>query len=159
MDLVCYTDGGCNPNPGIGAWAYVVFDESMNIVDKGSGIENNTTNNRMEYKALIEAKKKHGSLVSEYYSDSQLLVDTVTKWRFSWKSVGWRKKRNKNNDIKNLDLVQELDSLFGNDVNVFWIRGHAGHFGNEYVDQMIIDLIGRSEMFSTNSLIMNQSRL
>lgn len=130
-----YTDGACSPNPGHGGWAYVVIHENVLITNCRGRVEN-TTSNRMEYLAVINSIKDHGKLITNIYTDSQLLVNTCNSWRFKWKQNNWMLKKNK--AIKNLDLVLEIDNLLNKypSIKINWIKGHNGHEWNELVDEL-----------------------
>ncbi len=120
--ITFFTDGSCLGNPGPGGWAYLKQDRHG--VSEGSGGEPDTTNNRMELTAAIEALKALPATPKQVviYSDSQLLVKTMTE--------GWKRKAN-------LDLWQELDKLAAkHQVSWRWVRGHDGHPENERVDQL-----------------------
>jgi ribonuclease HI len=102
-----------------------------------TGAERLTTNNRMEMSGAIEALRwlKRGGVPIEIRSDSKYLVDMCTKWIPGWKRKGW--KRQGKDEIKNLDLVKELDRLTSeHEVSWKWVRGHGGEPGNEYVDAL-----------------------
>lgn len=130
-DLIGYTDGSCVPNPGSGSWAWVVVNGSS-LVDSESGTAPETTNNRMEYQALIDVLERYGSRLSVVRTDSQLLQQTCMAWRHSWKRSSW-----KNGSVKNLDLVKQLDELLEkHGVRIEWVRGHAGDRWNEYTDRL-----------------------
>ncbi len=130
-----FTDGSCDPNPGPGGWGWV-WVEGGEIVDQGHGRESQTTNNRMELMALIEAFKRlpaDRDLV--VHSDSQLCVNTINEWAAGWERRGWKRK---SGPIKNLDLVQELYALAQDKprVELRWIRAHDGTRWNEYADAL-----------------------
>lgn len=130
-----FTDGFCEPNPGSGGWGAVKVREGQ-ILQELHGGEADTTNNRMELKALIEGYKMLD--VNEalpVYSDSELCVNTITKWAAAWRRKGWRKK---GGEIKNLDLVKELFDLAAShpSAELNWIRGHSGARWNEYADAL-----------------------
>ena len=130
-----FTDGSCDPNPGPGGWGWV-WVEKGEILDQGNGRDPDTTNNRMELMALIEAFKKlpdDQDLVA--YSDSQLCVNTINEWAPGWEKRGWKRK---GGPIKNLDLVQELYALAlaKPRVELRWIRAHEGARWNEYADAL-----------------------
>lgn len=130
-----FTDGGCEPNPGAGGWAFVHV-ENGEIIGQGSDCERLTTNNRMEMTAIIEALKTlPRNAEVTIYSDSDLCVKTLTLWAKSWKANGWKKKTG---EVKNLDLVMEAyDLLHAHpNVKVQWIRSHDGTRWNEYVDAL-----------------------
>ena len=128
-----FTDGGSTPNPGPGGWGYVHVVDNK-IIAQACGHDADTTNNRMELTALIEAFRylpKDDAV--EVYSDSELCVNTVTKWAAGWESKGWKRKTG---PIANLDLVKELYQLAKEHPNVSlkWIKAHNGWRWNEYVD-------------------------
>jgi len=130
-----FTDGSCEGNPGPGGWGFA-WVEDDEIVHQGSGTEPETTNNRMELMALIQAYR-HLPADAEVtiYSDSQLCVKTVNEWAAGWERRGWRRK---SGPIANLALVKELWHL-ANDhprVKLQWIKAHDGSRWNEYVDAL-----------------------
>jgi ribonuclease HI len=130
-----FTDGSCDPNPGPGGWG-LVWVEDGEIREERSGHAPDTTNNRMELQALIEAM---GLLAEDarvdIYSDSQLCVKTVNEWAAGWERRGWKRKTG---PIKNLDLVQELWALAQArpGVTFKWIKAHDGSRWNEYADAL-----------------------
>ncbi len=133
-DLKIYTDGACLGNPGPGGWgAVLLYKEHKKEI---SGNEKDTTNNRMEMKAVIEALKtlKKSSQLTVYI-DSQYVKDGITKWIFSWKKNGWRNANRKS--IKNVDLWQELDAeVAKHQIEWIWVKGHNGDFYNEIADKL-----------------------
>jgi ribonuclease HI len=142
MNLEIWTDGSCWPNPGNGAWAFVILSNDEVIVEK-SGFCQNVTNNRMEYQALIEAfdyikREKIWYERLKVYSDSNLLVQTITQWMERWKSNGWRRTVGRSlKPIANLDLVKKLDQIKSEyDFDIKWVKGHADIKWNERCDQL-----------------------
>lgn len=143
--LHVWTDGGCWPNPGNGAWAFIIAKTTGEVIAEGSGFEEGVTNNRMEYTGPLKAfaKIRELGLDAQYdefviHSDSRLLCDTVNEWMEKWKANGWyRRSAKKRLPIANLDLVQELDrqKLLLN-YRMQWVKGHAGIFLNERCDQL-----------------------
>lgn len=129
--MIAYTDGGCIPNPGFGGWGYVVVDLD-GIVDCASGSEVETTNNRMEYLALINVVEVFGHMLTQVHTDSMLLVDTCMTWRHSWKKKNWKRCK------KNLDLVLRIDELLERHphIEVLWVKGHNGNPFNEAADEL-----------------------
>ena len=128
-----YTDGACKGNPGIGGWgALLVYNEqSIEIFDG----ELETTNNRMELMAVIEALNRATSMKDDVqiYTDSSYVQKGIQEWIHNWKKNGWRSSNKK--PVKNQDLWQKLDTLnSGLKVDWFWVKGHAGHPGNERAD-------------------------
>ena len=130
-----FTDGSAIPNPGPGGWG-AVWVQDDRVVAKASGRDPDTTNNRMELRALIEGVQ----LVPEgtaavLWSDSNLAVKTVNEWAAGWKRRGWKRK---SGPVENLDLVKELYELVSArpELEVRWIKAHVGHRWNEYADRL-----------------------
>ena len=95
--------------------------------------EGETTNIRMEGKALIAALRDANGAECTIYTDSEFWINVVTKWAPGWQARGWTKK---GGEIKNLDIVQELFELYTNsNVDLKWVRGHEGDEGNELADE------------------------
>lgn len=130
-----FTDGGCQPNPGPGGWGYVhVMDGE--VIRHDHGQEPQTTNNRMELTALINAfSSLPEDAEIEIYSDSELCVKTINEWAKSWEKRGWRRS---SGPIANLELVQKLYSLAQArpKVKLKWIKAHNGWLWNEYADSL-----------------------
>lgn len=130
-----YTDGACSGNPGAGGWGVIL--RCGETEKELSGGEKETTNNRMELTAVIEALK---ALKREcevlLYTDSRYVMDGVTQWLPNWKQNNW-KTSNKKSAVKNLDLWQELDTLLPkHKIKWIWVKGHNGHPENERVDKL-----------------------
>lgn len=138
LDSGVFTDGSAEPNPGVGGWG-VVWVRDGEIVDERSGGEPDTTNNRMELRALIEAFRlvPEGTPVT-VWSDSNLAVRTVNEWAAGWERRGWKRA---SGPVQNLDLVQELHRLATArpEITVAWIKAHVGHRWNEYADRLAAD--------------------
>ena len=137
-DVEIYTDGACSGNPGAGGWGAIL---RYGTVEKElSGGEDDTTNNRMELTAVIEALKalkKPCNVV--LYTDSRYVMDGVNEWMPNWKINGWRTS-NKKTPVKNIDLWQTLESLLENHkIKWVWVKGHNGHPENERVDKLARD--------------------
>ena len=131
--VTIYTDGGCDPNPGVGGWAAVLLHGK--IVKELSGGESRSTNNRMELMAAIRALEalKEPCKV-EVYTDSQYVQRGITEWLPGWKRRGWRRR---GGAIKNLDLWQALDAAREkHEVKWRWVRGHDGIQYNERCDEL-----------------------
>ena len=127
--IIYYTDGSASPNPGPGGFA-VIKDLKPHILGSEDG---QTTNIRMEGKALIAAIQDAGDDSAQVYTDSEFWINVVTKWAPGWQARGWTKK---GGEIKNLDIVQELFELYTNsNVDLKWVRGHEGDEGNELADE------------------------
>lgn len=129
-----YTDGGCRPNPGVGGWAAILL--SGERVKELSGGEAETTNNRMELMAAIEALRalKRPCDV-QMHTDSQYVRNGITSWMAKWKKNGW--KAAGGGAVKNQDLWQELDRMtHTHRIHWNWVRGHAGNHYNERCDEL-----------------------
>ena len=127
-----YTDGSCLENPGSGGWAAIINDEGS--IKKISGSEKNTTNNRMELMAPINALKEiDPNKKIEIYTDSQYVKLGITEWINTWLKNNW--KTSKKENVKNKDLWLELYSL-NKSLNVKWnwVKAHSGNPLNEEVD-------------------------
>ena len=132
-----YTDGGCSPNPGKGAWA-VVITENGEIVEELSGSLENTTNNIMEMRAVIEALKYDNNSV--IYSDSAYIVDCIKqKWYAKWIKNNWKRKWNGEiSEVKNKELWEEIIKLKGSAVFVK-VKGHSDCEFNNRADELCIE--------------------
>jgi len=132
-----FTDGACSGNPGPGGWGSILRFGSAET--ELSGGENPTTNNRMELSAVIEglAVLKERCQVT-IYTDSQYVANGITKgWAASWQKNGWRKADKK--PALNIDLWKRLlDLLKEHEVEVIWVKGHAGHPENERCDCLAV---------------------
>lgn len=132
MPLTIYTDGGADPNPGIGGWAAILRDGKHEKVLTGS--ELHTTNNRMELTAALaalKALKKPSEVV--FYTDSEYLRRGITQWIEKWVQKNWRTQGGK--AVANEDLWRELWELSQqHDIDWNWVRGHSGDPLNERVD-------------------------
>lgn len=135
MDLVnIYTDGSCSPNPGPGGWGAILV--CRGVEKEISSGERDTTNNRMELAAVIEALralKRPCEVV--IHTDSQYVKLGIEQWMAKWRSNGWRTASKK--PVQNKDLWCELDSqLAQHKVQFTWVPGHTGHHYNERADQL-----------------------
>lgn len=130
-----FTDGSCQGNPGPGGWG-AVWVRNGEIVEEANGYEPLTTNNRMELTAMIAGLRMLPlDARVDVYTDSRLVVDTLTKWAASWEARGWKRREG---EVKNLELVQEAYRLAKErpDVSLRWIRAHDGSRWNEYADAL-----------------------
>ena len=127
-----YTDGSCLKNPGNGGWAAIINEDGK--IKKISGSEKNTTNNRMELLATINALKNIDSDEEiNIYTDSQYVKLGITEWINTWVKNDW--KTSKKEKVKNKDLWTELYNLNRTlKVKWIWIKAHAGNPLNEEVD-------------------------
>lgn len=158
QEIIIHTDGGCSGNPGPGAWAYVMrWTERLR---EDCGFEPDTTNNRMELKAVIEAlaylstrkrqvvelqKGQPGRPSPSWlsspvmiYTDSQYVKNGIQTWLRGWKAKGWKTADKK--PVKNQELWAELDLLVQETKpSFFWVEGHAGNPDNERCDTLVRD--------------------
>lgn len=144
MKVEAYTDGACSGNPGPGGWGVVLRWNSHERELRGG--DPNTTNNRMELQAAIEALNalKRPCDVT-LVTDSQYVKNGITQWIFGWQKNGWKTAAKK--PVKNADLWQDLLAACSrHKVSWEWVKGHAGHVENERADalarQAISDLKG-----------------
>lgn len=129
-----FTDGACKGNPGAGGWgALLKYDGHTQELFGG---EKQTTNNRMELLATIralEALKRPCKV--RLHTDSQYVQKGISEWIHSWKQRGWQTANKK--PVKNVDLWKQLDHLCEqHEIEWIWVRGHAGHAGNEQADAL-----------------------
>ena len=127
-----YTDGSCLKNPGNGGWAAIIC--TKNEMKKISGSEKDTTNNRMELMATINALKEVNSEdLIEIYTDSKYVKNGITDWIHNWIKNNW--KTSNKEDVKNKDLWVQLHELSNNSkIKWNWVKAHAGNPLNEEVD-------------------------
>ncbi|NNJ74984.1 MAG: ribonuclease HI [Anderseniella sp.] len=133
-DVTIYTDGACSGNPGPGGWGAILVHGGTR--KELSGGETETTNNRMELQAAIEALNalKRPCKVA-VYTDSVYVRDGITKWIKGWERNGWRTAAKK--PVKNAELWQALQTaLQPHDIDWHWVKGHAGHPENERADEL-----------------------
>ena len=134
--VVIYTDGAGKGNPGPGGWGVVLRSGAQQ--KELSGGELNTTNNRMEMMAVIQALQalKRPCAVT-LYLDSEYVRKGITEWLAGWKARGWKTAAKQ--PVKNVDLWQQLDQLVasgGHRIEWRWVKGHAGDPGNERADAL-----------------------
>jgi len=133
--ITIHTDGACSGNPGPGGWGAILEWNGHRKEIKGGELE--TTNNRMELMAAIqalEALKKDGRTV-KLVTDSVYVRDGVTRWIHGWKRNGWKTAAKK--PVKNDDLWKRLDAIASrHNVDWHWVKGHAGDPGNERADEL-----------------------
>jgi len=129
-----YTDGACRGNPGLGGWgALMIFEGKEKELCGG---QENTTNNRMELKAAIEALKALTEpCMVELTTDSKYVMQGITQWIDNWKRNNWKTATKK--DVKNKDLWIELYDLKSqHQIDWKWVKGHSGHRENEIADDL-----------------------
>ncbi|GAA2885502.1 ribonuclease HI [Aminobacter niigataensis] len=146
--LVIYCDGACEPNPGVGGWAFVVYRDGAEIHSEHGG-ERRTTNNVMEMTGALMALRWFADRqVVEpvrLLCDSQYVVKGCNEWRAGWKLKGWRRGVEK--ELANADLWRELDqALTLVPITLEWVKGHAGIVGNERADEL--SLMGRESVLA-----------
>jgi ribonuclease HI len=144
MSTEIYTDGGCSGNPGPGAWAYIILHDGRRR--EASGAERETTNNRMELTAVIEAlremhrRPRRETTTVDVYTDSQYVQLGISRWIRTWLKNGWRTVNKK--PVKNRELWQTLHELAGSfPIRWHWLEGHAGHPLNEACDRLVQESI------------------
>jgi ribonuclease HI len=125
--ILIYTDGACEPNPGMGGWAF--YDKTNDFVKWGH--EEHSTNNIMELSAIIYALEYLEGRPGTIYSDSQYCVNGINEWMHNWKKKGWTRS----GGLKNKELWQRIYNMNRAGVRFKWIRGHNGIRGNEIADQ------------------------
>ena len=132
--IIIYTDGACSGNPGPGGWG--VLMRAGGHKKELCGGELDTTNNRMEMMAVIEALtalKKRSDV--KIYTDSKYVLQGITEWMDGWKAKNWKTASKK--PVKNKDLWQRIDTLVqAHNVEMIWVKGHAGDPGNERADEL-----------------------
>ena len=134
-----YTDGACRGNPGVGGWGALLRFGDVERAIKGA--ERETTNNRMELTAAIEALAALNRKIRvNLYTDSKYVKNGITQWLPQWRSRNWKTASKK--PVKNVDLWQRLEQLAAeHDVHWSWVRGHAGDPGNEAADRLANEAI------------------
>ena len=144
--MIIYSDGACSGNPGIGGWAYVLFDGNDTVYE-AADFEEQTTNNRMEMSGVIRAFQElqrlsaKGLQIStiQVHSDSSYVIQGITSWIHGWKKRGWKNMEGK--DVANQSLWIELDEAvapFRQKTQWIHVPGHAGIPGNERCDELSV---------------------
>ena len=132
-NVTIYTDGSCLDNPGPGGWGAILrYGKHERVI---SGGEKDTTNNRMELRAALEALRAlTDSCNVTLFTDSKYLKMGVTEWMPNWKRRNWRRKGGK---LANVDLWKKLDEeISRHEIHWHWVRGHSGNVMNERVDKL-----------------------
>ena len=133
--ITIYTDGACSGNPGVGGWGVVIIEDNKKETFLNGG-NNDTTNNKMELTAAIQAlkaieKKSAITLIT----DSKYVKDGIQSWIQNWKKNGWKTAAKK--PVKNKELWIELDELIArHNITWEWVKGHAGNTHNEKADYL-----------------------
>ncbi len=138
--VTIYSDGGCSPNPGFGAWAVLLMfkHESGEVVKKElTGFNPDTTNNQMELTAAIQALEAlNTGCIVNFYTDSEYVKNGITTWMKGWIKNGWRTASKQ--PVKNQDLWERLNlATQRHTIQWHWTRGHAGDEYNERVDFLV----------------------
>lgn len=132
-EVIIFTDGSCDVNPGPGGWAALLKAGGYEKVL--SGAEAETTNNRMELTAALKALQAlKGPSQVQLYTDSEYLKRGINEWIQNWRARGWKRKGGK---LANADLWKALDqAIQQHEVEWHWVRGHAGNRDNQRVDKL-----------------------
>jgi ribonuclease HI len=132
--VIIYTDGACRGNPGVGGWGVILSYKSK--VKELYGGNKDTTNNRMELMAAIQALEALTKPCSvQLNSDSSYVLKGITEWMPNWKKRGW--KTAAKHPVKNVDLWQRLDAAIApHDIEWKWVKGHSGDKGNDRADAL-----------------------
>ena len=133
--IIIYTDGACSGNPGIGGWGVVILEKNKEDTFLNGG-NHNTTNNRMELTAAIEALKFFADKKTiKLITDSKYVKDGIQSWIQNWKKNGWKTASKK--PVKNKELWIELDNLINkHEITWEWVKGHTGNIHNEKADYL-----------------------
>ncbi|MFN5059770.1 MAG: ribonuclease HI [Chloroflexota bacterium] len=127
VDII--TDGACSGNPGPGGWATIIVTPDGTVTEF-SGSAANTTNNQMELQAIIVGLQKVDAQAEVHiHTDSQYVINGITKWVFGWQKNGWRTKEGK--DVENQEFWKTLVRLTHKNVHWHYVKGHNGHAMNE----------------------------
>src|SRR5579863_3332329 len=139
-DVVIYTDGGADPNPGPGGWGVVLLDPRTGRAKELSGSDPQTTNNRMELTAAIRALEALARPCRvDLFTDSTYLRKGIVEYLAGWEARGWKRATG---ELLNVELWQLLARLVKqHDVRWQWVKGHAGHEWNERADRLATEAI------------------
>lgn len=141
IEIEIYTDGACKGNPGPGGWACILRHLPTGKETELSGAEPDTTNNRMELRAVIEGLRAlKRSCRVELFTDSEYVRQGLESWMVKWKAAGWRRKaRDKYEPVKNVELWQALDELVQRHrIKFTRVAGHSGHPENDRCDELAV---------------------
>jgi ribonuclease HI len=156
MTVIIHTDGACSGNPGPGGWGAILdYNGSRKELFGGAA---NTTNNRMEIQAAVEALNalKRACTV-EMHVDSQYVKDGITKWIHGWKKNGWKTAAKK--PVKNVELWQALDeAIKRHTISWHWVKGHDGHPDNERADELAREGMAPFKVAPKSSRTLKHSR-
>ena len=154
-----YTDGACSGNPGPGGYGVVILKDDKIIQWRMSAFCDNTTNNREEMKAIIEAFNLADTYLPNediiIYSDSAYCVNMINDWIWNWANNGW--KNSKKKEVENIDLVKEIYNYINKEFyhcQVVKISGHSGEVGNEIADALATNNLKKCvKLIEDNNLI------
>ena len=137
--MTIFIDGSCRGNPGPGGFAVVELDENNRVTFCHQEQFNSTTNNAMELTAALYALMKYGNntfFIQNVYCDSMYTINTLTKWKNTWKNNNWMRPGNK--PVENLQLIQKYDKIEekGYKVNLVYVKGHSNSLGNQIADKL-----------------------
>jgi ribonuclease HI len=134
-DVILYTDGACDPNPGTGGWGVVILEDGRQRTLSGG--ELNTTNNRMELTAAIKGLQAFSQPAQiTVYCDSEYVKRGITEWITAWKKKNWKRQ---GGALANVELWQTLDKLNTfHQVRWLWVKGHASNPHNQLADQLAV---------------------
>ncbi len=142
--ITIYTDGGCSGNPGPGGWAFTLEGDGVYKTEMHGG-EKETTNNKMELTAVIQALSMATQFLPkevDVFTDSQYVKNGITVWIKGWKAKGWRTADKK--PVKNKEYWEQLDALVATlPVSFHWVKGHAGIDLNERCDFLVQQAINQ----------------
>lgn len=139
VSVVIYTDGACRGNPGPGGWGVIMRYNGQHKTL--NGYDSETTNNRMELTAVIEALRVlKRSCEIELHTDSKYVLQGINEWIANWKANGWKTAAKK--PVKNIDLWQQLEEeVARHEIDWNWVKGHSGVEGNELADRLANEAI------------------
>lgn len=133
--LKIYTDGSCHPNPGPGGWGFVVYDQEGKEIHAARAGRVPTTSNTMEMHAVLEALVWARGRPCEIWTDSQWVVDALTRFGPAWKAAGWKTRAGRN--VRNAPLIRPTLAMYERTLcRVYWTKAHAGTVGNERADRL-----------------------
>ena len=138
-----YTDGACEPNPGLVGWGFVAYQDGIEV-HTACGGEVDTTNNRMEFAGILNALLWLDGKKATIHTDSQYCLNALTIWHQKWAANGWRKGPKKTAEpVKNAEVIQACLAAKQSRHTLKWCKGHSGIVGNERADRLAA--MGRSE--------------